>query len=204
MATRRTDEDFIQDLTRLLCSEGVSSLTIGEIAQRMRCSRRRLYEIAPTKEALFVGICRDVLAANLERGFAAARGERDAARAVSGYLHAALNTSGLSKAALADLDAIDSGRAVFDAYQLARVRGLESLLEAGMRQGQMAPHNPRLVSEAILGAAHRLRSQQFLKDTGMKMGDAFSEFYEIILNGLLCRPDADGPTQATCRSCPPQ
>ncbi|MCO4863166.1 TetR/AcrR family transcriptional regulator [Cupriavidus sp. WGlv3] len=204
MATRRTDEDFIQDLTRLLCSEGVSSLTIGEIAQRMRCSRRRLYEIAPTKEALFVGICRDVLAANLERGFAAARRESDAARAVSAYLHAALNTSGLSKAALADLDAIDSGRAVFDAYQLARVRGLESLLEAGMRQGLMAPHNPRLVSEAILGAAHRLRSQQFLKDTGMKMGDAFSEFYEIILNGLLCRPDADGPTQATCRSCPPQ
>lgn len=111
MATRRTDQDFIRDLTRLLCSEGVSSLTIGEIAQRMRCSRRRLYEIAPTKEALFVGICRDVLAANLERGFAAARGERDAARAVSAYLHAALNTSGLSKAALADLDAIDTSTA---------------------------------------------------------------------------------------------
>ncbi|PMX92566.1 hypothetical protein, partial [Pseudomonas sp. GW460-13] len=81
------------------------------------------------------GICRDVLADNLERGFAAARRESDAAQAVSAYLHAALHTSGLSKAALADLDAIDSGRAVFDDYQLARVRGLESLLDAGMRQG---------------------------------------------------------------------
>lgn len=189
MATRRTDEEFVQELTRLLSTEGVSSLTIGELARRMRCSRRRLYEIAPTKEALFVGICSDVLAASLEKGFAAARRESDPARAVSAYLHATLNTSGLSKAALVDLDAIDSGKAAFDAYQLARVRGLESLLEAGMRAGLMAPHNPRLVSEAILGAAHRLRNQQFLKETGMKIGDAFSELYEIILNGLLCRPE---------------
>ncbi|GLC92309.1 hypothetical protein Tamer19_17170 [Cupriavidus sp. TA19] len=191
MATRRTDDEFIQELTRLLSTEGVSSLTIGELAQRMRCSRRRLYEIAPTKEALFVGICERVLAASLEKGFAAARRESDPAHAVSAYLHATLNTSGLGKAALTDLDAIDSGRAAFDAYQLARVRGLESLLEAGMRAGQMAQHNPRLVSEAILGAAHRLRNQQFLKETGMKIGDAFSEFYEIILNGLLCRPGQD-------------
>jgi hypothetical protein len=53
---------------------------------------------------------------------------------------------------------------VFDDYQLARVRGLESMIEEGVRQGLMAPHNPRLVSEAILGAAHRLRNQQFLAD----------------------------------------
>ncbi len=190
MAKRRTDEEFTTALTRLLSAEGISSMTIGELAQRLRCSRRRLYEIAETKEALFVNVCRDVLTANLEKGYAAARHESDPARAISAYLHATLNASGLSKAALTDLDAIESGRAVFDAYQLARVRGLESMIEAGVRQGLMAPHNPRLVSEAILGAAHRLRNQQFLQETGMKIGDAFSEFYEIILNGLLMRPVA--------------
>ncbi|CAG2152871.1 hypothetical protein LMG31506_04688 [Cupriavidus yeoncheonensis] len=193
MAKRRTDEEFTTALTRLLIAEGISSLTIGEIAQRLRCSRRRLYEIAETKQALFVNVCRDVLAANLEKGYAAARHEPDAARAISAYLHATLNTSGLSKAALTDLDAIESGKAVFDTYQLARVRGLESMIEAGVREGLMAPHNPRVVSEAILGAAHRLRNQQFLQETGMKIGDAFSEFYEIILNGLLVRPVGGGP-----------
>jgi len=193
MAKRRTDEEFIQELTRLLSVEGVSSLTIGEIAQRMHCSRRRLYEIAATKEDLFVGICRDVLTANLEKGYAAARKAPDAATAISAYLHATLNASGLSKAALTDLDALESGKAVFDDYQLARVRGLESMIEEGVRQGLMAPHNPRLVSEAILGAAHRLRNQQFLMETGMKIGEAFTEFYEIILNGLLYRPGTREP-----------
>jgi len=128
MATRRTDEAFLEELTHLLITTGVSSLTIGEMAQRMRCSRRRLYEIAETKEELFVHVCRNVLEANLEKGYAAAKRAPDAARAISAYMHATLNATGLSKAALTDLDAIETGRKVFDDYQLARVRGLESMI----------------------------------------------------------------------------
>lgn len=187
MAKRRTDAEFIQELTSLLIVEGVSGLTVADIAQRMQCSRRRIYEIAATKEELFVQICRQVLAANLEKGFSAARGEADGARAIAMYLRATLNASGLSKKALKDLDATESGRAVFDDYQLARVRGLEAMIEDGVRQGLLARHHPRLVSEAILGAAHRLRNQQFLEESGLTIGAAFTEFYEIVLNGLLLK-----------------
>lgn len=189
MAKRRTDETFIKELTALLIVEGVSSLTIADMAQRLKCSRRRIYEIAATKEELFVNICRDVFAANLEKGFAAARHEPNGAKAIAIYLRATLNASGLSKTALMDLDASEGGRAVFDAYQLARVRGLEAMIDEGVRQGLLVPHNPRLVSEAILGAAHRLRNQQFLAETGLTIGGAFTEFYEIVLNGLLVKSE---------------
>jgi AcrR family transcriptional regulator len=190
MAKRRTEEVFLKELTALLIVEGVSSLTIADIAQRMQCSRRRIYEIAATKEELFVNICRQVLDANLKKGFAAARGEADGAKAIATYLRATLNASGLSKAALTDLDSTESGRAVFDAYQLARVRGLEDMIDDGVRQGLLVPHNPRVISEAILGAAHRLRNQRFLEETGLSIGAAFTEFYEIVLNGLLVKPQA--------------
>ncbi|WP_338879550.1 TetR/AcrR family transcriptional regulator [Achromobacter veterisilvae] len=193
MAKRRTEEVFLKELTALLIVEGVSSLTIADIAQRMQCSRRRIYEIAATKEELFVNICRQVLDANLEKGFAAARGEADGAKAIATYLRATLNASGLSKAALTDLDSTESGRAVFDAYQLARVRGLEDMIDDGVRQGLLVPHNPRVISEAILGAAHRLRNQRFLEETGLSIGAAFTEFYEIVLNGLLVKPQAGAP-----------
>jgi AcrR family transcriptional regulator len=193
MAKRRTEEVFLKELTALLIVEGVSSLTIADIAQRMQCSRRRIYEIAATKEELFVNICRQVLDANLEKGFVAARGEADGAKAIATYLRATLNASGLSKAALTDLDSTESGRAVFDAYQLARVRGLEDMIDDGVRQGLLVPHNPRVISEAILGAAHRLRNQRFLEETGLSIGAAFTEFYEIVLNGLLVKPQAGVP-----------
>lgn len=185
MTKRRTQEEFLQELTHLLISEGIRTLTIAEIAERLKCSRRRLYELAPSKEALFLQVCRQRFDANMAKGHAAARGAPDAAAAISAYMKAVLSPSGMSKAALTDLDATEEGRKVFDAYQVARVRGLESMIEEGVRQNLMVAHNPRLVSEAILGAAFRFRNPQFLEDTGLSLGEAFNEFYEIVLNGLL-------------------
>jgi AcrR family transcriptional regulator len=73
MATRRTDEAFLEELTHLLITTGVSSLTIGEMAQRIRCSRRRLYEIAETKEELFVHVCRKCAGSQSGKRHAAAK-----------------------------------------------------------------------------------------------------------------------------------
>ncbi|GAA5234060.1 TetR/AcrR family transcriptional regulator [Verticiella sediminum] len=188
MSKRRTQQDFHRELTALLCSCGICSLTIAEIAARLRCSRRRLYELAPTKEALFVGVCREVFAEKLAKGHAAAQREADPAQAIAVYLTATLNTSGLNPAAFKDLDEIPEGRRVFDEYQVQRMRGLEALLEDGMRAGVLAPHHPRVLSEALIGAAFRLRNRDLLEDTGLRLGDAFAEFYEIILHGLLRRP----------------
>jgi len=187
MSSKRTDEAFLAELTALLIKEGVSGLTIGALAERLQCSRRRLYSIAATKEEIFLLVCRRVLDQNLARGFKAAEGAPDAALAIAAYLRATLNSSGLSRVALIDLDSTEAGRRVFDAYQYARVHGLETMIEEGARQGVLAAHNPRLVSEAILGAAHRLRNQQFLQDTGLTIGDAFNEFYSLILDGLLVK-----------------
>src|SRR3974390_1369355 len=48
-----TDNEFLDGLTNLFLREGITGLTVGEIAARLRCSRRRLYGIALTKEAIF-------------------------------------------------------------------------------------------------------------------------------------------------------
>ena len=193
MTKRRSEQEFTQELTNLLSTQGISNLTIADIAKYLQCSKRRLYQIAATKEELFLGVCQAVFKATIDKGYAAAKKESSAAKAIPAYMRAALNASGLSKAALIDLDASAAGRAVFDAYQEARIRGLERMIEEGVRQGVLVPHNPRLVSEAILGAAIRLRNQQFLTETGLKIGDAFNAFYEIILNGLLKHSPSDQP-----------
>jgi AcrR family transcriptional regulator len=183
--SRRTEEEFLGELTRLLCVHGTSALSIQEMAKRLRCSRRRLYELAPTKEEIFVLVCRAVLEEKVARGFAAAEAESDAVQAVRAYLFKTLGTSGLSKAALADLDAIPDGKALFNDYQQARAAGLEKLLVVAMRSNQLVDHNPRLVSEAMLGAGQRLRDQRFLNEVGMDIASAFHAFYDIVLNGLL-------------------
>lgn len=183
--TRRTEQEFMQDLTLLLTTEGVSNLTIAEMANRLKCSKRRLYQIAPTKEEIFLYVCKAVLTKNLERGALITRAGLDPRKEISEYLQATLNASGIKKPCLVDLDTTEAGRKLFDDYQEARIRGLESIIERGVKEKIFTQHNPRLVSEAILGAARRLRNQDFLDEAGLNVGEAFQQFYQIILNGLL-------------------
>ncbi|MFT0849575.1 TetR/AcrR family transcriptional regulator [Achromobacter sp. F4_2707] len=188
MSKRRSQEQFFQELTQLLITEGISRLTIAEMAARLKCSRRRLYEIAPSKEEIFTKVCEQVFNGNLQRSLLAASKQDRPDAAISVYLRSALNSSGMSKAALIDLDNLVEGRAIFDAYQKARMHALQDLMRKGMEEGVLMPHHPRAISEALLGAAFRLRDQKFLEEEGLSIGDAFNEFYNVILHGLLKRP----------------
>ena len=53
MAKGSTEEQFLNGLTDLFLAEGVRNLTVGDIVERMHCSRRRLYGVAWTKEEIF-------------------------------------------------------------------------------------------------------------------------------------------------------
>lgn len=186
---RRTEEEFKQALTALLITEGISKFTIAEIAARLKCSKRRIYQIAPTKEELFIDICREVFNSKLKQGFDKTNQESEPTKIIKVYLTATLNTSGIGKACLVDLEATEQGRKLFDDYQLARIRGLEGIIEEGIKQNVFTSYNSRLVSEAILGAAQRLRNPVFLEEIGMRIGDAFEHFYQLVLDGLLKRND---------------
>jgi len=193
MRTTRTEEEFTAELADLLKREGITSMSVGDIATRLRCSRRRLYEIAPTKEGLLLAVAHQQFQDSLAVGFVAADAEADPARSLVAYLDAALRAAEhLSAAFLADLQQSDEGRAMFDEYQLARSMGARKILEAGMRCGEFKPLNAEVVSEVLLGAASRLRRADFLHRAGLTMPDAFAQAYELVLNGLLVQPEPKG------------
>lgn len=63
-----TDDEFLDTLMELVLAEGIRNLTIGEIAARLRCSRRRLYEIAQTKEEIFCAMVDRFFRGVLDKG----------------------------------------------------------------------------------------------------------------------------------------
>lgn len=202
MRTTRTEEEFTTELADLIKREGITSMSVGDIATRLRCSRRRLYDLAPTKEGLLLAVARQQFKDSLAVGFAAADAESDPARSLVAYLDAALRAAEhLSAAFLSDLQQSDEGRAMFDEYQLARSVGARNLLRAGMRCGEFRPLNAEVVSEVLLGAASRLRRADFLRRAGLSMPDAFAQAYELVLEGLLVRPE---PKRAVRRSANPR
>jgi len=186
MRTTRTDEEFAAQLHELLKAEGISALSVAQMAARLRCSRRRLYALAPTKEALLHLAARAHFDRMLREGFEAAARESDPARAIAAYLHVGVtSTVDLSPAFLRDLEASAEGREIFDRYQLARAEGVRRILEQGIRRGVFTAHNQFVATEVLLGAAFRLRRSAFLAEAGLTLSQAFEEAYELILGGLL-------------------
>ncbi len=194
MKSRRTEEEFMEELAALFLAQGVSALTVADIAARLRCSRRRIYALAATKEELFLLVARRLFDILVREGHEVVKGESDLSVAITAYLGVGARASArISVAYLADLDASEKGRQLFDDYQLARLRGMEHLIDEGVARGHFASHNSRLVAESLLGAAQRLRRPRFLAEAGLTLEQAFQELYTLVLDGLLVK----GPRTAT-------
>ncbi|MBM3554454.1 MAG: TetR/AcrR family transcriptional regulator [Alphaproteobacteria bacterium] len=192
-APRRTDDQFMQDLTRLMLREGVSRLTVGQIAARLRCSRRRLYRLAPSKERLFLKIADEMFRSVRVAGWVAARRHETAADRFAAYLAAGIAiVRQTTDAFYSDMDALPAGRALFDSHQRERIAGLETLIEEGIRSGEFAPYHSRVVAEILLSAARRMREPSFHADTGATFEEAFSELSRVLRDGLRRRANDQG------------
>jgi AcrR family transcriptional regulator len=192
-----TDDEFFDALTNLLLAEGIKCLSVGEIASRMRCSRRRLYNIAQMKEEIFCATVERFFHSLLDEGEALIRSEQNLVAAISAYLGVGVRAgSRISIQFLKEVDDSEPARTIFDNYQQARTMRLSQLIDEGVRQGVFVACHGLVVSELILGAALRLRRPAFLAQANLTIEEAFQEFYRVLLDGLLA--DATAPKTVQC------
>lgn len=181
-----TNDEFLEELTNLFLSEGIKGLTVGEIAARLHCSRRRLYGIAQTKEEIFGVIMDRYFRGLLDEGEALLRDQRDLTVGLAAYLDVGVRSASRTSLQLVkDVEDCDATRASFDAYQQARADRLSQLIDEGVRKGVFVACHGAVVSELMLGAAMRLRRPAFLARANLTIEEAFEEFYRVILGGLL-------------------
>ena len=186
MTRTKSDEEFLDALTELLLAEGIEGLTVGEIASRVHCSRRRLYELAETKEEIFLAVVQHFFDSLLAEGETLIRAERDQTAAIAAYLDVGVRAAHrMSARFLKEVEASAPASAVFDRYQQRRTVRLSELIDDGVRKGVFVSCHGLVVSELILGAALRLRRPAFLANANLTLEEAFQEFYRVLLNGLL-------------------
>jgi len=180
------DVEFFAHLSELFVQEGASTLTVSDIASRLRCSRRRLYDIAATKDDLFCLVVRRFLAGVLEEAETWISRAQDPKEALAAYLDIGVRAAGrVSAAFLRDVDALEPARAAFDDYQRLRAARLCQLIDEGVKQGVFVKCHGQVVSEIVLGAAMRLRTHAFLTQSNLTIEEAFQELYRVLLGGLL-------------------
>ena len=188
-ATRTEGQQRVLDaLEALIIAEGFSHLTVADIADKLHCSRRTLYDVAPTKDDLVVMAVAQFVDRLLES-------MRDVAAAVSNPVEAlsALTQLGVDASAAFspefERDSMNNARTRsevgrFDIGLISMIRGL---IEDAIRLGEFREGiNATLAAHACVGALAAIQDPAVLADASATYGDAVRQHFEIFTAG--CAP----------------
>jgi len=188
-ATRTEGQQRVLDaLEALIIAEGFSHLTVADIADKLHCSRRTLYDVAPTKDDLVVMAVAQFVDRLLES-------MRDVAAAVSNPVEAlsALTQLGVDASAAFspefERDSMNNARTRsevgrFDIGLISMIRGL---IEDAIRLGEFREGiNATLAAHACVGALAAIQDPAVLADASATYGDAVRQHFEIFIAG--CTP----------------
>lgn len=183
---RRDREALLDALERRFLAVGVRATTIGDLAADLRCSRRTLYELAPSKEDLFLLVVRRWLERLRQRGWQGALAHTTPQARIAAFLEPGVTqTASASAAFVADVQADAPARALLESHQRERVRFLRDLIEDGIAKRSFRPVCAHLVAETMLLAITRINDPAFLAEARLGFSEAFRELYGVLLHGLF-------------------
>ena len=188
-----TDAEFLNQLEQLFLKEGFSAITVGELAKRLKCSRRRLYEYSDSKEGLFLLVAERFFDGIRQDGWRRASEKSTASEKIQAYLDAgSAGATRLTDRFQQDIVDIKSGLEVYDRHQRLRVAGLREIIDDGIASGEFSGFHSYLVAEMMLLITARIREPDFQKSSGMTYAEALLELTRIIRHGMT--PPISNPT----------
>ena len=177
--------ELLSELEALVAKEGLSDLTMAEIAARVNCSLRTLYGIAPSRDELVL----TVVDRSLHRIGRAAIGALDASMspldALRAYLRAAHEAVQPTTAAFArEFVGVPGADRLVDAHQGYVTAVTQSLLDRAVAERQIAPVDTASLAH-VLGSLGR----EFARPEIAELADASPKatadaISDVILRGL--------------------
>ncbi|MFI7530249.1 TetR/AcrR family transcriptional regulator [Nocardia salmonicida] len=189
---RRVDsarrEDLLDSIQRIFLAEGFTTVTVGELADRLHCSRATLYSLASTKEQLVVLATKAFFRSSAEVIERRVSAHDDPRQRILTYLDGvaeamrrnspAFYDDMVSFAPTAEIYARNTERAA------ARVR---ELIDEGIAAGMFRATDGNFAAHLVALSIEGVQSGVLLERTGMTAADAFAELGTLLLNGLLQR-----------------
>ncbi len=171
--------------------DGIKAVRIGELAAEASCSRSTLYELAPSKEGLFLLVLDRMLWRIMERGARAIEEASDPVDRVRAMMTSgALDLGALGPHFLEAIRRHPPARMLFDRRIADGCATLEWLIEQAIDAGQLRPVNVPLVAEAMITVVLRFTDPEFVRSRGAHSLSGLAELVDIFLDGI--RPRTPG------------
>lgn len=188
---------LLADLERFFFANGYRAVTMGMLAERMKCSKRSLYELAPNRRDLFILIVERWVCRIRSAGHTAAARHSDPRQRLAAFLEPGVReTIGIGASFLADLRDLPAAKAILDRHQQLRMSDLQVILDDGSRCGAFKNLHGYLVAGVYLAAIEKINEPEFLARAGLSFSEAFAELYRLLMTGL----ETDGEASPSHRS----
>jgi AcrR family transcriptional regulator len=177
--------EVLGELETLVVRGGFGALTMAQIAARVNCSLRTLYEISPSKDALVL----TVVDRRLHRIGRAAIASLDVSQsplaALRAYLQAANEAVQPTTAAFArDFAGVPGAKQLLDQHEAYVIAVTRSLLERAAAAGEIRPIDTAAVAY-VLGGLGREFSRRAVEEGGSGSAKTNADAVaEIVLRGL--------------------
>ena len=176
-------------LQDIILADGFSRLSVSEMAQRLGCSKRTIYELAPTKNELVLNAIAMFFATLREEADRASAACTEPADKIFEYLQVGVRAAQrLGPVVIADIDKWEPARRLWQEHMRLRVDGLRHLIERGIATGVFRDLSPTLVAEMVFAGISRLREPDFYRASDLSLSEAFEEFYRMLLFALVSSP----------------
>ena len=193
--------ELLDALEGMVLREGFASLGVSEIANRLSCSKRTLYDLAPSKRELVLLVLDRFFARIRCDAASACDNASDAQQRIHAYLQAGVRAAEhLSPTSITDIHRWPPARAIWQEHVRLRVEGLSRLIDSGTRAGVFRKIRPAFVAEVVFASINRLREPSFYASTDLTISEAFDELYSMLLAALT--PTADSAREASTRPAP--
>lgn len=165
--------------------DGLRPVRINQLTEEARCSRSTLYELAPSKEELFLLVLdRFIRRTRLRTHEAMATAPDPVHR-----LKAALSESAAGLALLSPVFAeavrdYPPARVLYDQHAREARANLRQLVDDAISVGAFRPVDTAVVAEALQAVVDRFLDPNFARTTELEVGGALTAFFDMLVNGL--------------------
>lgn len=178
-------QELLADLEEIFFKEGFRNLTILELAARLRCSRRTLYELAPSKDEIVLLVIDRLLQRTGRQAMAKVRALDDPVQRVHAYLSTASTALHHGTEAFStDVAAHPGAHRLFQEHYRFATSVCAHLIQEGVDQGAFRGIDPQLAAEVIYAGLDRLQEPEVLQLTGHTNAEAIQQMIDLIVYGL--------------------
>lgn len=175
----------LDGMETIVLTEGFKDLTVGSLASRLRCSRRTLYELADTKEAMVLMVIDRLMRRLARRAHDAAATEATHLAKLRAFLTRGLTEFYRATVSFAEDVAEDEAVHNLITSHLRHATGVVAdMIAAGIEAGEFAEIHPRVAAEVLDAGLARLQDPAVLRTAGVSLAKGMEEYLTLYTDGI--------------------